>query len=779
MTMLHFKKLSVPVILLLVAWLSFSGWLTIPSTKAGSFNLYVKNSTQTLGDQTCYLMSDVPPSQNGVETIISKGITNAGDERTFCRSILSLSGIASIDSATWTIKFRHRTSVTIKTHQLKVHFYILKSDGSVRQDLGIVTLGTWDNHNTWVTRTYNYNFGGYTVVDQTDYFAVDWIHKSVDGAGYSIYFMLDSPNVADSENSQIANFNYPSNAVPTIGEFQAPSTVYANKYFLLNATVNDNDGAGQILNATVQLSNSVVLKWEKATDTFSKHSDPNNYCILDASNSFSASVNSTAYKLTWKIMLMWAYPEGSVDVVVTDTKVFDSEGASGSGSKAGLFIFEDDLIVDNAYAVNSRVNPFQFLTFIGVLYYEGTVTPPENISGITVEVNLGTTLKGSTTSIDSNGVFSISFNAESDIDLYAYTVYATTDENTVQNRTVNVIVDGIKLSEHVVDLENEIIYVRALYAYDGNPIINCTISYSELMAATNSTGWAQFDTTTLSNIHWATISYGVYEPNYGLIYKHTNQTIAYEKKQVPPFCIKSENEITNSIWDSGNKTLYFNGNGIIKVDVGDWGVPSKVELNGNLWTDWSFDNQKKKVTIYNAAGFISIYWEHAPWEPPASSWTPPMNFRAQIISLGEIPAGSTKEFTINIQFDIQIITIEKIEFQAKQEWFEILTSLPITASKGLEEIGTTSIEVKMTIPKNVYGFYDIPFTVTAKTPQQVIITTISFVRFTITGQTSVIENIFTVGSFTEIITRLLGNPILLLLLIALIIWLASYSLKKH
>ena len=63
--------------------------------------------------------------------------------------------------------------------------------------------------------------------------------------------------------------------VPTIGTFQAPSTVYANKYFFLNATISDVDGVADFENATIEISNNVVLKWLNSTNTFSEQSDAN------------------------------------------------------------------------------------------------------------------------------------------------------------------------------------------------------------------------------------------------------------------------------------------------------------------------------------------------------------------------------------------------------------------------------------------------------------------------------------------------------------------------
>ncbi|RLI40523.1 hypothetical protein DRO69_12785 [Candidatus Bathyarchaeota archaeon] len=158
---------------------------------------------------------------------------------------------------------------------------------------------------------------------------------------------------------------------------------------------------------------------------------------------------------------------------------------------------------------------------------------------------------------------------------------------------------------------------------------------------------------------------------------------------------------------------------------------------------------------------------------------PPMTFRAQLITLGELPPGTTKDFIITVLFDQSAITITRITFQTKTEWFQTLTPLPFQASRGMETLGTATIQASLTVPANVQGYYNIPFTVTATTPQNQNITTVSYITFTITTTPSIAETTLTQGGFVETIKRLLGNPILLLLLIALIAWLASYSLKKH
>jgi len=240
------------------------------------------------------------------------------------------------------------------------------------------------------------------------------------------------------------------NVAPIISEFQAPSIVYANKYFYLNATINDQNGVTEFANATVELSNSVILKWINDTNTFSVQTDPNGYCTLDPSGSLGTTINSTARKLSWRIKLNWEYPEGSKSILSSNTKVFDKQGASNSSSHTNLFYFEDDLIVYSASVDDSRINPLQTITFNGTLCYEGTQDPPEGISGITAKVNLTDTLKGSTNIIDPNGKFSVSLTGELDVAQYSYIVYAVTDENTVSDQTVNVIVDKIQVQSYTV-----------------------------------------------------------------------------------------------------------------------------------------------------------------------------------------------------------------------------------------------------------------------------------------------------------------------------------------
>jgi hypothetical protein len=267
---------------------------------------------------------------------------------------------------------------------------------------------------------------------------------------------------------------------PTIGEFQAPSTVYANKYFFLNATINDADGIADFVNATIEINGTIVLLWVNSTNTFSEYSDTNNYCTLDTANSIKANLNTTAHKLSWKIKLYWNYTEGSIFVISTNTKCFDSAGASGSATTTSLFTFEDDLIIHtDATVSDSRVNPSQSITFTASIYYYGTSTAPEDVTGITGRVELAGVLKGSDT--DVTGGLSITINAESTVANYSYNIYAYTDENSVTNRTVYVVVDRgvITISANTTSpapSANVSFTLTAIYDFDDAPITSWTVN---------------------------------------------------------------------------------------------------------------------------------------------------------------------------------------------------------------------------------------------------------------------------------------------------------------
>jgi len=164
---------------------------------------------------------------------------------------------------------------------------------------------------------------------------------------------------------------------------------------------------------------------------------------------------------------------------------------------------------------------------------------------------------------------------------------------------------------------------------------------------------------------------------------------------------------------------------------------------------------------------------------------PPMTFKASVVDLGQIQAGTSKDFSITVTFDATALTIQSVEFQAKSDWLQVVDTLPMYATKGLETVGTATIMCRLTVPQNVQGYYSIPYKVTAKTSQDITITTSSYITFTATPQPVTVEAVsaqpgaIAPAGFAETVQRILGNPIILILLIALTIWLAAYTIKKR
>ena len=107
-----------------------------------------------------------------------------------------------------------------------------------------------------------------------------------------------------------------SNSNPAIGEFQADATVYANEYFFLNATIGDIDGVADFVNATIEINGTIVLKWVNSTNTFSEHSDSNNYCTLDVANSVKAYFDMKNYYVGKRKLNSVRFSDGPITVRV-------------------------------------------------------------------------------------------------------------------------------------------------------------------------------------------------------------------------------------------------------------------------------------------------------------------------------------------------------------------------------------------------------------------------------------------------------------------------------
>jgi hypothetical protein len=178
-------------------------------------------------------------------------------------------------------------------------------------------------------------------------------------------------------------------------------------------------------------------------------------------------------------------------------------------------------------------------------------------------------------------------------------------------------IEGIKAISYNLDLKNEKLYVKTVYAFDNSPINNCSVSYGGLTSYTNSSGIATFDLSSVSTIPFNSIAYGVYDPNYNLKAKIQNQTIAFHKLVVNPFNIRSNNEIKNVNWNDVEKKLSFETKGNCIVKTSNYGIPNTIEVDGKIYTNWKYDQVKQEVEIYDLSSYVVLTWKSSPIEAPS------------------------------------------------------------------------------------------------------------------------------------------------------------------
>ncbi|MDH5203381.1 MAG: hypothetical protein OEW69_09000 [Nitrospirota bacterium] len=316
---------------------------------------------------------------------------------------------ATLDSSDWDLTVLHNHGAIIEGKETTYGWYSVDVTSSV------------SSSSTYITYRMK------STIEDSDTQALRWFFRASEYDSLDPYLTVD----------------YVTNVAPTIGEFEASaSPLYANEWLSLNCSIQDTDGILELKNCTVALNGSVTLAWDNATASFSINSDPSGYCTLNASGCIEEEKNSTAFTLSWRILLSWGYPQGSIDVLSSDTKAYDTEGASGSGSHADLFTFEPDIRVMSATPSKTQAEPGESLTVSGSIYYQGKAQAPSNSTGLTAKLETGGSLAGSTGSF-SSGALTISFNAPSTEGQHNYTVYTTSNPTSVQNQTFSLQVTKV------------------------------------------------------------------------------------------------------------------------------------------------------------------------------------------------------------------------------------------------------------------------------------------------------------------------------------------------
>ena len=141
---------------------------------------------------------------------------------------------------------------------------------------------------------------------------------------------------------------------PQIGNFTcSESFVTPDRIFTLSCIINDLNGKETLQNATVELSEGIILFWKNETDKFSLIQNLNNYARLESGSysdvvknyarleygSYSEARNSSALTLNFLLSFRVNMTSGAIDIIPENTKVYDNSSLCGYGNHTALFSF--------------------------------------------------------------------------------------------------------------------------------------------------------------------------------------------------------------------------------------------------------------------------------------------------------------------------------------------------------------------------------------------------------------------------------------------------------
>jgi hypothetical protein len=156
-----------------------------------------------------------------------------------------------------------------------------------------------------------------------------------------------------------------------------------------------------------------------------------------------------------------------------------------------------------------------------------------------------------------------------------------------------------------------------------------------------------------------------------------------------------------------------------------------------------------------------------------------ISFILDSTDLGTVSPGEKRAFNMTFRFDGQTLVFQDIQFKGNElSWFQKPNNLPQTYMKNIYSSALPYITVVVQVPSNaVEGSGTVQATAYAFDSFGTMLTSSAPVTFTVQNLPFpfIIEPI--VKALTQLI-RLLGNPLILLLLVATVVWFGYYTLRK-
>ena len=395
----------------------------------------------------------------------------------------------------------------------------------------------------------------------------------------------------------------PENHAPTFDSISVASqSQYAHKYFSVVAQVSDVDGVQDITEVRVNFT-EFELYYIYNLGSFAVSWDAHGYVTLDELLC-DDEITSTTITVTWRLMLDWSFPEGYVSAHGT---VWDSSSETGEKSVSNLFYLENNIIVTGASVTDDWVNPGQSITFSAKVYYQGTNIVPEIKTGITGILKKGSQVVKTTTTIQSDGSFALQINAPTQYGEYEYTITAEIPTGPAASSpdSMTVRVDALVMDKIKIDIVNDTVAIRYLYARDSSPASGISSKYAGITEETNTTGWVVFDLSGASSVSYGSQAAIVSAP---VNYVAQTLPITYNKIQYFVFIIRGDNRIYDTAWDGNIRQLIFKTEGTACIKTAGYGEPVKVLVNNAEYSNWQYDATNDTVIIYNIHSTVGIKW---------------------------------------------------------------------------------------------------------------------------------------------------------------------------
>jgi len=215
-------------------------------------------------------------------------------------------------------------------------------------------------------------------------------------------------------------------------------------------------------------------------------------------------------------------------------------------------------------------------------------------------------------------------------------------------------------------------------------------------------------------------------------------------------------------------TLKINGEAgsrTLKLHCGGRGNPESISGLSNAVYD-SHTTVLTGVYTLSSETTVTLSWAKSPGGTPGGVAPAPVTLMVYTVSLGQLSPGYTATFNITVEFQTSTVTITDVEFLGdKASWFNVKTELPQTFST----LGKALITVEASIPADAQpGDYTVQAVVHAVSQGQTVQNGAP-ITLTVAGE----------AAPPTPLTRILGNPAILLMLAVAVVWLSYYSLKKR